>query len=216
MMRLPSLRLLVIGFGVSLLAACGDPDGTAEHRAHELPIIGHRDVVNGDTVYHTVGDWAFYRQDSALVTEDMLQGTPYVVDFFFTSCPTICPKVTSNMLRAYDTLAGFDELKFVSFTVDPERDSVAHLANYAGNLGVVGTDRWWFLTGDKFDLYEIADDYMSVAVEDPEVPGGFDHSGRILLVDERGRVRAYADGTDDDEVGHFIADVRHYLQSRAQ
>ena len=196
-------------FGVSLLliASCED----AAHQVHELPILGERDFVNGDTVYHTVGDWSFYRQDSALVTEDMLAGVPYIVDFFFTSCPTICPKVTSNMLRAYDTLSGFEQLKFVSFTVDPERDSVAHLANYAANLGVSDPSRWWFLTGDKLDLFGIADDYFSVAVEDPETPGGFDHSGRILLVDELGRVRAYANGTDDDEVDHFLQDVKYYL-----
>ena len=211
---IPSIAILL-----ALVWACTDGD-TRTHESHELPILGERDVVGGDTVYHTVGDWSFYRQDSALVTEDMLQGTPYVVDFFFTSCPTICPKVTANMLRVRERFqVGPDadaRLKLVSFTVDPKRDSVGHLARYSQNLGITDVDDWWFLTGDKLELFDIADDYFSVAVEDPGVPGGFDHSGRILFVDERGRVRAYADGTDDEEVNEFMQHVEDYLKRSAR
>lgn len=202
-------------FAMSVVAfACGgeDPD---VHVAHELPIIGEREVgPAGDTIYHTVGDWAFYRQDSALVTEDMLEGTPYVVDFFFTSCPTICPKVTQNMLRLREQLsAEHPELKLVSFTVDPRRDSVGHLRDYSRNLGIDDAEEWWFLTGEKAELYAIADDYFSVAMESDDAPGGFDHSGRILFVDERGRVRAFATGTDDADVDHLIADIDAYLSA---
>lgn len=181
------------------------------HEDHRLPIIGEVDVVDGDTIYHTVGDWAFYRQDSALVTEDMLQGTPYVVDFFFTSCPTICPRVTNNMLRVRNELQPITPLKLVSFTVDPKRDSVMWLRTYSENLGVENPDEWWFLTGDKFELYDIADDYFSVAIENPDAPGGYDHSGRILFVDEKGQVRAFANGTDEEEVDHLIQDIASYF-----
>ena len=202
--------------GLLVLAqACTDESA---HVDHDLPIIGEREVdaATGDTLYHTVGDWAFYRQDSALVTEDMLAGTPYVVDFFFTSCPTICPRVTSNMLRVHarfvDSLR--TPLKLVSFTVDPRRDSVGHLRRYASNLGLEDAERWWFLTGDKLALYDIADDYFSVALENPDAPGGFDHSGRILFVDEQGRVRAYANGTDEAEVDHLMLDIEAYVKAR--
>lgn len=198
------------------VASCGStPTEGHAHAGNELPIIGERELgASGDTIYHTVGDWAFYRQDSALVTEDMLQGTPYVVDFFFTSCPTICPKVTQNMLRIREQLrAGHPALKLVSFTVDPRRDSVGHLRNYARNLGIGDAEEWWFLTGEKVELYDIADDYFSVALESDDAPGGFDHSGRILFVDERGRVRAFANGTDDADVDQLIADIAGYLSS---
>ena len=200
----------LLGFALAVAACSG-------HDAHALPILGNRDLgPEGDTVYHTVGDWTFYRQDSARVSEDMLAGTPYVVDFFFTSCPTICPRVTANMLRVHERFVGGADgpLKLVSFTVDPKRDSVGHLANYAANLGIENADDWWFLTGDKFELYDIADDYFSVAVESPDAPGGFDHSGRILLVDGRGRVRAFANGTDETDVDHFIEDVAAFLAAR--
>ena len=207
-------------FTMSVVAvACGDNESAAPaHAAHELPIVGEREVgPGGDTIYHTVGDWAFYRQDSALVTEDMLQGTPYVVDFFFTACPTICPKVTQNMLRLREQLsAEHPDLKLVSFTVDPRRDSVGHLRNYSRNLGVEDAEEWWFLTGAKADLYAIADDYFSVAMETEDAPGGFDHSGRILFVDELGRVRAFANGTDDVDVHHLIEDIDGYLRSDAR
>jgi protein SCO1/2 len=203
------IRLFVFYIVLMVLAtaACSSPK---VHESHSLPIIGEVDVVDGDSIYHTVGDWAFYRQDSMLVTEDMLQGTGYVVDFFFTACPTICPRVTNNMLKVREELQGKTPIKLVSFTVDPKRDSVLWLRSYSENLGVTNPDEWWFLTGDKFELYDIADDYFSIAIENPDAPGGYDHSGRILFVDEKGRVRAYADGTDEDDVAHFIADVASY------
>lgn len=209
------LPFLVLALAAAVTIACGD--APAPHEAHALPILGNRDVgPGGDTLYHTVGDWSFYRQDSARVTEDMLAGTPYVVDFFFTSCPTICPRVTANMLRVHDRFVEESDtpLKLVSFTIDPKRDSVAHLATYAGNLGIDSAEDWWFLTGEKFELYDIADDYFSIAKEDPDVPGGFDHSGRILLVDGKGQVRAFADGTDEADVDHFMDDVAAFLAAR--
>ena len=200
---------------LAAFVACGDGPATAPPAARELPIIGEREVgPGGDTLYHVVGDWSFYRQDSALVTEDMLQGTPYVADFFFTSCPTICPRVTQQMLRIRERFAAeHPELKLVSFTVDPRRDSVGHLRNYSRNLGVEDADAWWFLTGEKADLYAIADDYFSVALESDDAPGGFDHSGRILFVDERGRVRAFANGTDEADVDQLISDIGGYLSA---
>lgn len=188
-------------------AACSSPE---THTSHELPIIGEVDIVNGDSIYHTVGDWAFYRQDSMLVTEDMLQGQAYVADFFFTSCPTICPRVTRNMLLVQESLQDITPLKLVSFTVDPKRDSVLWLRAYSENLGVDDVNDWWFLTGDKFELFDIADDYFSVAIENPNAPGGYDHSGRLIFVDEKGHVRAFADGTDEEDVKHLIEDIASY------
>ena len=201
-----------VALAVATLVACADDSKPSDGL---LPIIGEKVVVDGDTVYHTVGDWTFLRQDSALVSSDMLAGTTYVADFFFTSCPTICPQVTRNMVRLRDRFAGRADFRLVSFTVDPRRDSVGHLRAYAQNLEVDDADRWWFLTGDKLDLYAIADDYFSVALESEDAPGGFDHSGRILFVDEGGRIRAYANGTDDAEVDRLMEQIAGYLDARA-
>ncbi|MFK8055630.1 MAG: SCO family protein [Saprospiraceae bacterium] len=203
------IRLLHFFFvaGVLATAACNSPE---QHTAHTLPIVGEVDVVDGDTIYHTIGDWAFYRQDSMLVTEDMLEGQGYIADIFFTSCPTICPRVTRNMARIQEALQEKTSLKLVSFTVDPKRDSVLWLRAYSENLGVDNVDDWWFLTGDKFELFGIADDYYSVAIENPDAPGGFDHSGRILFVDGKGQIRAFADGTDEEDVNHLIEDIASF------
>lgn len=210
----PRTQTIYMGLGLAVvLAACSN--GPTKQEASSLPIIGEREFIDGDTVYHHVGDWSFYRQDSALVSEDMLQGKTYVADFFFTSCPTICPRVTTNMLRIRERFKNQPDFKMVSFTVDPRRDSVAHLRTYAENLGITDAESWWFLTGEKLDLYDIADDYFSVALESTDAPGGFDHSGRILFIDEEGRVRAFANGTDEKEVDRLITDIDRYLQAQA-
>lgn len=171
-----------------------------------LPIIGNRDVVDGDTVYHTIPDFAFVDQDSNLVTNETFANKVYVADFFFTSCPTICPKTTKQMLRLYERYEHDDRVVLLAHTVDPVRDSVGKLKLYAENLGVE-SDKWHFVTGKKDELYEIADDYFSIAKEDPSVPGGFDHSGRFILVDKNRHVRSFCDGTDPESVDQFMRDI---------
>ncbi|MBK8492667.1 MAG: SCO family protein [Saprospirales bacterium] len=199
-------NILLIFSALVLISACQIP---TNHPA-PLPIIGERDVVDGDTIYHTVPDFAFVDQDSQLVTNETFAGKAYVVDFFFTSCPTICPKVTKQMLRIYDKFKDEDRLLLLAHTIDPKRDTVGHLKMYATNLGVESS-KWHFVTGEKDALYEIADDYFSVAIEDPDVPGGFDHSGRIILVDPQRHVRSFCDGTDPESVDKFLKDIQVLL-----
>ena len=176
----------------------------------KLPILGNRDIDGIDTIYHQIPDFVFVNQDSLTVTNATFANKMYVADFFFTSCPTICPKVKKQMLRLYERYENQDSLLFVSFTVDPKRDTVEKLHQYAGNLEV-STERWHFLTGEKDDLYGIADDHFSVAKEDPNVPGGFDHSGRLILVDENRHVRAFCDGTNAASVDRFMLDIEKLL-----
>jgi protein SCO1/2 len=189
-----------------LLAACKPAPST-------LPILGERDVVNGDTVYHQIPDFAFLNQDSQLVTNKTFEGKAYVADFFFISCPTICPKTTKQMLRIYDRFKGDDRLQLVAHSIDPKRDTVAALQRYARNLEVSST-KWHFLTGDKDALMGIADDYFSIALEDPEAPGGFDHSGRLILVDKNRHVRSFCDGTDPSDVDRFMKDIETLLNEK--
>lgn len=175
-----------------------------------LPILGHRDVVEGDTVYHTIPDFSFINQDSNVVKNESLAGKAYVVDFFFISCPTICPKVKKQMLRLYDEFQDEPNLVLLSHTIDTKRDTVARLKEYARNLGIEAP-RWHLVTGDESEIYDIADDYFSIAVKDPTAPGGFDHSGRLILVDKDKHVRAFCDGTDPESVDKFMEDIRKLL-----
>ena len=188
-----------------LLPACS---GTGEPR--QLPVLGYSDVVNGDTVFHRIPDFSFVNQDSQIVTNETFAGKAYVADFFFTSCPTICPKVKRQMLRVNERFAGEDRLRLLSHSIDTKRDTVGRLKSYSEGLGA-GAPRWHFVTGDKSEIYGIADDYFSIATEDPSAPGGFDHSGRLILVDPDGHVRSFCDGTDPASVDQFMEDIELLL-----
>ena len=178
-----------------------------------LPIIGNHDIQGEDTIYHQIPDFAFIDQDSQVVTNATFDGKIYIADFFFTSCPTICPKVKKQMLRIYEKYQDEPRLMFLSHSIDPKRDTVGRLKTYSENLGV-DTGRWRFVTGNKDEIYEIADDYMSIAVEDPNAPGGFDHSGWLLLVDQDRHIRSYCNGTKPEKVDEFMKDIDWLLAHR--
>lgn len=182
--------------------ACNNPEPPQK----ALPIIGNHDIQGKDTIYHQIPDFAFIDQDSQVVTNATFDGKIYVADFFFTSCPTICPKVKKQMLRIYDKYKDEPRLMFLSHSIDPKRDTVGRLKTYSENLGV-DTERWRFVTGNKDEIYEIADDYMSIALEDPTAPGGFDHSGWILLIDKDRHIRSYCNGTVPEKVDGFMKDI---------
>ncbi len=161
---------------------------------------------------HTIPDFSFVNQDSQVITPATFVGKVYVVDFFFTSCPTICPKVKRQMLRLYDRYAEDDRISLLSHSIDVRRDTVGRLKDYAEGMGVKAP-KWHLVTGDRDAIYDIADDYFSVAVEDASAPGGFDHSGRLILVDTRRRVRAFCDGTDPKSVDQFMKDIDLLLRT---
>jgi protein SCO1/2 len=189
-----------------LFSAC-----TAPAPVGSLPILGNRDVVNGDTIYPTVRDFAFVDQDSQLVTNATFQDKAYVVDFFFIHCPTICPKVKANGLRVYEKYKNDPRVLLLSHSIDTRNDTVPALKSHADKLGIE-TARWHLVTGNKDSIYTIADDYFSVATENPEAPGGFDHSGRLILVDKNRHVRAFCDGTDSEDVDRFMLDIDRLLK----
>ena len=175
-----------------------------------LPILGERDYENGDTIYHQVPDFNFIDQDSNIISQETFKGKVYVVDFFFTSCPTICPKVKQQMLRIHDRFKDNDQIFLLSHSIDTKRDSVPRLHQYAAALEVK-SDKWHFVTGDKSEIYNMADNYFIAAQEAPDVPGGFDHSGRLILVDKHRHVRAFCEGTDPESVSKFMLDIDKLL-----
>lgn len=187
-----------------LLAGCQQPE-------FKLPYLGEIDIVDGDTIRHQIRDFQFVNQDSQLVTNATFENKVYVVDFFFISCPTICPKVSKQMLNIHDAFADDDRVLLLAHTVDPKRDTVDALKRYADNLGV-NSGKWHFVTGPQDSIYSIADDYFSIAFESEDAPGGFDHSGRIILVDQNRHVRSFCDGTDPGSVERFIGDIRKLLE----
>jgi protein SCO1/2 len=192
-----------------LLSACSGQEAQKDNQP--LPYLGFHDINGQDTTYHKIPDFRFVNQDSMPVTNETFEGKAYIADFFFTSCPTICPKVKKNMLKLYKKYEEEGRLLFLSHTIDTKRDSVARLKDYAENMGVEA-QRWMFVTGDKDEIYEIADDYMSIATENPEAPGGFDHSGWLLLIDGDGHIRSFVDGTKSEKVDEFVKDIDWMLE----
>lgn len=179
-----------------------------------LPILGNRDVgPTGDTIYHAIPDFSFVNQDSQVVNNATFAGKAYVADFFFIACPTICPKTAKQMLRIHDRFKNEPNLLLMAHTVAPKYDTVAALNKYAHNLGVESS-KWHFVTGDQATIYKIAGDYFSVAQEDPTAPGGFDHSGRLILVDKNRHVRSFCDGTDPEDVDRFMKDIEKLLNEK--
>ncbi|MCG9880561.1 MAG: SCO family protein [Bacteroidia bacterium] len=201
------MRNFVILFGLFLLTSC-----TENKR---LPILGERSTesktVNGettvDTIYATVPTFVLLNQDGDTVTDKTVEGKIYVVDFFFTSCPTICPVMKKEMLRVYQKIKGDASFVLLSHTIDPDFDSIPLLKDYATRLGSDGK-QWQFLTGEREAIYELAEKgYYATAMPDSTEPGGYVHSGGFILVDTQKRVRGIYNGTDAKEVDQLIEDM---------
>lgn len=170
-----------------------------------------------DTLPYVIPPYAFTTQDDSLLRSADLKGKIYVANFFFTSCPTICPAMNYNLKQVADRFAGYDKIRTVSFTVDPQHDSAAVLKAYAKNLGA-SPGRWYFLTGERDSLYATARHFFLNAMEDQSAPGGFLHSEHLVLVDWEGRIRSRRDdqgnlvavyqGTSKAEVDKLIDDIK--------
>jgi protein SCO1/2 len=182
--------------------------GCVAKKESPLPVFGEREVVGKDTVYHTIANFKFVDQDSVEVTNDTYKGKIYVADFFFTSCRTICPIMKTQMLRVYDSIQNDSDVMLLSHTIDPEYDTVGLLHDFANRLGVK-SDKWHFVTGDKDEIYKIAQtSYFSTALEDKTEPDGFIHSGAFLLIDKERRIRGKYDGTKEEDVNRLLADIQ--------
>ena len=192
-----------------LAVACNDATSTSP-LAGKLPILGQRDIVGGDTVFHKISDFSFVNQDSQVVNNQTFADKIYITDFFFTSCPTICPKVKQQMLRIHEKFKDNPKVKLISHTIDVRHDTVPTLKAYADKLGLQ-SDRWHFVTGDEAELYSMAEEYFIVAQKDPDAPGGFDHSGRLILVDTDRHVRSFCNGTDPASVDGFMNEIELLL-----
>ncbi|HEX4886848.1 MAG TPA: SCO family protein [Luteibaculaceae bacterium] len=194
----------------------------AKHNFVVLPIYGEKIPVQkkqgekmvNDTIYHTIPAWSFLDQDSNLVSDQDYNNQIYIVDFFFTSCPSICPKMTRQMLRLQWKLKdpAFDDVKLLSFTVDPSHDTPSRLKKYAEKNGA-DFSKWKFFTGDKRAIYELGvNGFLVSTQEDALAPGGFLHSEKFVLVDRKGQIRGFYDGTSTDDVNRCADEIKVLLK----
>ena len=205
------IKNLILFFCSSLLLfSCGSEE--EKQTARKLPIYGESDNdEKGDTIYHTVGNFSLKNQEGDVYSHNDLEGKIYVADFFFTSCPSICPKMMTNMKKFANAFKNEDEVKIVSFTVDPERDTVEKMKKYADKNGI-DSKQWNLLTGDKETIYELGVyGYLLSAQEDALAPGGFLHSGQFILVDKEKRIRGIYEGTNAKEIDRMMGDTKILL-----
>lgn len=182
---------------------------------YKIPVYFATDstLVNGNyqiTEAHTIPEFEFINQDNLIFGSDDLKGNIYIADFFFTSCPTICPKMTTQLARVQEAFAKYPEVKIVSFTVDPKADSVSVLKKYALDFRA-DSSKWSFLTGNKEDIYTLAQKGFFVSAMEDETLPEFIHSEKLILVDKSGWVRGYYDGTDRTDVERLIREVQVLL-----
>lgn len=198
---------------LSVLVACQQTTDT------KLPILGSREpvtkVVYGqtvvDTMYHRIADFRLLNQDSIFIDNHTFDNGVYVANFFFTHCPSICPTMQRNLLKVYGKYKGDERVRFLSHSIDFRYDSPSVLKAYAERLGVTN-DQWQFVTGSKAAIYGLSDSYMVYTKEDADVPGGYDHSGHLLLVDQNRHIRGAYDGTNDAQVQQLLEDLATLLK----
>lgn len=140
-----------------------------------------------------VPPFALYNQDSLLITNEDYKGKVWVVEFFFTSCPTICPVMNRNLVDLQDAFKGVEDFGLASISINPDYDTPSVLKAYAEAYGITDMD-WHLLTGNHDSIYQLANAGFNIyASEAPEVPGGFEHSGLFALVDRNGYLRSRKD-----------------------
>jgi len=171
-----------------------------------LPFL-QQEIVGNDTTYRTIPAFRLLNQDSTVVTNKDFAGSIYVADFFFTSCPTICPTMHRNLFKIYQKYKDHPEVKLASHTIDAKYDTPSRMKAYASKLGVKGT-QWEFLWGSRDTVYALAErNYLVSVGEDNKAPGGFVHQGYLVLVDKDRRIRGAYDGTEDEQVKQLMEDI---------
>ncbi|WKL47869.1 SCO family protein [Flavobacterium pectinovorum] len=177
----------------------------------KLPILGNPATVAGSLTYPKIGDFSFTDQDSLTVNNKTFAGKIYIADFIFLSCPTICPKMNSELKKVYEVYKNNPQVLFLSHTIDPDHDTVERLKLYTDNYGI--KNNWHFVTGNKDSIYKMAkESYFATAYPDAKEPGGYVHSGGFLLIDKNRHVRGVYDGTNPKETQRLVLDIKTLLE----
>ena len=157
--------------------------------------------------YHTIGDFSLTNQNGKIITQEDYKDKIYIADFFFSTCPTICPIMTKNMADIQKEIIGDDDVLLLSHSVTPEIDSVAQLKKYAIEKGV-DDSKWNLLTGDKKQIYDLArKSYLAVKTDGDGGPFDMIHTENFILVDKQKRIRGFYDGTNKEDIKQLLTDL---------
>lgn len=183
------------------------------------PLMGQVRLIDGsvitDTIYNHIPPFKLIDQDGDTVSQSIVKDKIYVASFFFTRCSTICPRISSQLTRVQDIFRNNPNLIFLSHTVDPEHDRPAQLKAYAQKYEAI-PGKWYFLTGSKTEIYDLAMHGYYLPTVDAGVKEGkpdetFIHSEKLVLVDKEGIVRGFYDGTDRQDVDRLVLEIRVLL-----
>lgn len=192
---------------------------------YAIPKIIKNFAANELLKFEKVPAFEFTDQNNKLVNNSNFENKVYVVEFFFTSCPTICPRMNENMVKIQNEFFGNPSFAIASVSIDPERDSPEVLKAYATEKGAT-LKNWYFLTGDKADVYSFSNDgFRLYAGENKDVEGGFEHSGLFALIDKDGYIRSrtvtsgenenpikFYNGLEDKEIQWLKEDIKLLLK----
>jgi len=195
--------------------------GCSSNKKKVLPYIGNFDIeyrmVDGievaDTVYPKMIPFEFFNDDSVKITNDDFEGKIWVADFFFTTCPTICPTMTKNLKWLNEqTIDLKEQVQFISFTINPTHDKPSILKQYKKHHKIEASN-WSFLTGDEAFTHQLGIDHFQIfAGQDAGAAGGYAHSGDFTLIDKEGYVRGVYLGTEMEHVEQLEKDLRKLLK----
>ncbi|GAB3539191.1 hypothetical protein GCM10027577_01150 [Spirosoma fluminis] len=168
-----------------------------------------------DTLYNRIPPFKLIDQDGKRVDQSVVKDKIYIADFFFTRCVSICPKISSQLTRVQDIFRNNPAIVLLSYSVDPEHDQPAQLKAYAQKYEAI-PNKWFFLTGPKADIYDLAMHGYYLPAVDAGVKEGkpdetFIHSEKLVLVDKEGIVRGFYDGTDKEDVDRLVLEIRVLL-----
>ncbi len=189
---------------------------------YNLPVYFEKGVENpfrecplGDTTQHFIPDFTFVNQDGLPTGRAQMEGKLTVVDFFFTSCPSICPVMSKEMERVNDIFRDEPKVQIMSISIDPEYDTPSILKEYAEkHLAIPG--KWHFLSGPKEDTFRLARcGFVLPALDGNGVPDDFVHSDKFILIDEFGRIRGYYSGTNREDVDLLILETKVLLHGKS-
>jgi protein SCO1 len=167
-----------------------------------------------DTIWHRIKNISFTNQLGKTVSLDDLKGKIIVLDFFFTHCPSICPGLARHMKKLQDSFVkNADIVQFISISVDPERDSVAQLRKFADRFNV-NHDSWWFVTGNKKEIYDFALNEIKASIADTNVDTAFIHTENFFLIDTNRVVRGWYNGFDSTKQLQLVEDIPTLMLER--
>jgi protein SCO1/2 len=176
--------------------------------------VGAKESVNArgekvtDSIYHVIPNFKFQTQNGDSLALDSLHGNIYVADFFFATCPGICPRLSNSLEKVQDGFVKDQNFKIVSFSVDPAKDTLEALRRYADLHNAI-PGKWYFLRGSKDDIFKLAKQGFFVTAKDDEDggPEAFIHSEKLILVDQDGNIRGYYSGVDSMRVQKLMGDI---------